>query len=131
MIAGVLQVIYILADFLYTVSYWSQPTDSDAMGQECLRALTWALQTLPPTLHQGRFVAGQALVVLTTIARCTSATSSRELGRNKLYYSRVLEGTGTSRAHRDAGRERESRALGSTFIEVEAGGLGSHGFTLY
>lgn len=84
MIAGVLQVIYI-PDFLYIVSYWSQPTDSDAIGQECLRALTWA--PLPPTLHQGRFVAGQALVVLTMIARCISATSSRELGRNKVYCS--------------------------------------------
>ena len=65
--------------------------------------------------------AGPALLVL-TIARHTSATTIRELRRNKVYYSHVLEGTSHVLDHLAMSRgqggrwERENECVGLVLL---------------
>ena len=73
-------------------------------------------------------VAGPALAVLTTIARCLSAITIRKLCKNKVL---LFTGPGNCTAHlgphcKVMGREREREsawAWGSAFIAVGGGGV--------
>ena len=64
-------------------------------------------------------MAGPVPVVL-MIARCISATTIRGLGKNKIYYSQILEVTQHICGH-PARPQIESAAWGSAFIVVKGG----------
>lgn len=82
-------------------------------------------------------LAGLTPVVLITNARCTSATTVRELWKNKVYNSQVLRVHGMAKGHtaRSLGRERgvgerEQGPGALLLLGLRMACLGFSGFTL-
>lgn len=91
--------------------------------------LTW-VHTIcgesPKTFPQGEIMHSRPALVVVIIPKCTSATTTKELGKNKFYYSHVLGG---HTAHQQ--RERKLRPGVLSLLGSRVACLGFLGFPLY